>query len=145
MVRSGAWGRWGVAGRPSWRAAGQGRALSGYWRYRYLSALRGLWVLVHAQGRSITHHARGDVHAQAEHGHVEIEREYRLREHAASARLSRQLSAIALDAPVPLAADAYARRGIDESALESLFDRLRLGPLTRARVRALSEASASVA
>jgi 5'-3' exonuclease len=72
----------------------------------------------------------------------------RLREHAASARLSRQLSAIALDAPVPLAAEAYVRRAIDEPAIESLFERLKLGPLTRARVRALSaapDASASVA
>jgi 5'-3' exonuclease len=62
----------------------------------------------------------------------------KLREHAASARLSRLLSGIALDAPVPLDASDYARRGFDASAVESLFDRLKLGPLTRARVRAIA-------
>ena len=60
----------------------------------------------------------------------------RLREHADSARLSRLLSVIALDAPVPLGAEAYARRATDAAAVEALFDRLKLGPLTRARVRA---------
>jgi len=67
----------------------------------------------------------------------------RLREHAASARLSRALSAIALDAPVPLRADDYARRGTDASGIESLFERLKLGPLTRARVRALAAVAAA--
>jgi len=67
----------------------------------------------------------------------------RLREHAASARLSRALSGIALDAPVPLAAGDYVRRGTDSSGIESLFDRLKFGPLTRARVRALSIAPAT--
>jgi 5'-3' exonuclease len=62
----------------------------------------------------------------------------RLREHADSARLSRLLSGIALDAPVPLVADDYARRAFDAAAVESLFDRLKLGPLTRARFRALA-------
>src|SRR3954468_15532298 len=72
----------------------------------------------------------------------------RLREHAESARLSRLLSGIALDAPVPLVADEYLRRAFDASAADALFDRIKLGPLTRARVRALaspSEAPASVA
>ena len=69
----------------------------------------------------------------------------RLREHAESARLSRLLSVIALDAPVPLGADAYALRRMDASAVETLFDRLKLGPLTRARVRALSGANATPA
>jgi 5'-3' exonuclease len=62
----------------------------------------------------------------------------RLREHADSARLSRLLSVIALDAPVPLGAEAYARRTLDWTAVEALFDRLKLGPLTRARVRAIA-------
>lgn len=62
----------------------------------------------------------------------------RLREHAESARLSRLLSVIALDAPVPLGAEAYARRAMDSTAVEALFDRLKLGPLTRARVRAIA-------
>jgi DNA polymerase-1 len=62
----------------------------------------------------------------------------KLREHAASARLSRLLSGIALDAPVPLDASDYVRRAFDASAVESLFDRLKLGPLTRARVRAIA-------
>jgi 5'-3' exonuclease len=62
----------------------------------------------------------------------------KLREHAASARLSRLLSGIALDAPVPLDASDYARRPFNASAVEALFDRLKLGPLTRARVRAIA-------
>ena len=62
----------------------------------------------------------------------------RLREHAALARLSRALTGIALDAPVPAHADDYRRRDCDVNGLETLFDRLRLGPLTRARVRALA-------
>jgi DNA polymerase-1 len=62
----------------------------------------------------------------------------RLREHAESARLSRLLSVIALDAPVPLVAEGYARRALDTPAVEALFERLKLGPLTRARVRAIA-------
>jgi 5'-3' exonuclease len=72
----------------------------------------------------------------------------KLREHAGSARLSKLLSAISLDAPVSLAADDYALGTIDMTAIETLFDALRLGPLTRARVRALAgggEAPASAA
>jgi DNA polymerase-1 len=69
----------------------------------------------------------------------------RLREHGASARLSRLLSAIALDAPVPLGADDYARRSHDADACERLFEALKFGPLTRARVRALAAATASAA
>ncbi len=61
----------------------------------------------------------------------------RLREHAALARLSRALTGIALDAPVPAHADDYRRRACDMNGIEALFDRLRFGPLTRARVRAL--------
>ena len=62
----------------------------------------------------------------------------RLREHAALARLSRALTGIALDAPVPAHADDYRRRRCDMDGLEGLFDRLSFGPLTRARVRALA-------
>lgn len=62
----------------------------------------------------------------------------RLREHAAIARLSRSLTGIALDAPVPAQPDAYLRRNHDAAAIENLFERLCLGPLTRARVRALA-------
>jgi len=62
----------------------------------------------------------------------------RLREHAESARLSRLLSVIALDAPVPLGAEAYVRQAMNSAAVEALFDRLKLGPLTRARVRAIA-------
>lgn len=62
----------------------------------------------------------------------------RLREHAALARLSRALTGIAMDAPVPLEPLAYRRSLPDTAGVETLFDRLRLGPMTRARVRALA-------
>ena len=62
----------------------------------------------------------------------------RLREHAALARLSRSLTGIARDAPVPATIDGYGRRPLDDAAIGLLFDRLRLGPMTRARVRALA-------
>ena len=61
----------------------------------------------------------------------------KLREHAALAKLSRQLTGIALDAPVPRELDGYACGKPDDEAIGVLFDRLRLGPMTRARVRAL--------
>lgn len=63
----------------------------------------------------------------------------RLREHAGQARLSRRLALIALDAPLPALPGALARRAPDAAALDPLFDRLRFGPLTRSRVRALAE------
>lgn len=62
----------------------------------------------------------------------------RLREHVALARLSRSLTGIALDAPVPVELDAYNRRAPDTAVVEALFDRLRLGPMTRTRARALA-------
>lgn len=62
----------------------------------------------------------------------------RLREHAALARLSRALTGIALDAPVPAHADEYRRRACDMAGIEVLLARLRFGPLTRARVLALA-------
>jgi 5'-3' exonuclease len=61
----------------------------------------------------------------------------RLRDHAALARLSRQLTGIALDAPVPALPADYGRRTPDDAGIATLFDRLKLGPMTRARVRAL--------
>lgn len=61
----------------------------------------------------------------------------KLRAHSAQALLSRQLAMIALDAPVPCAPEALAWRTPDFDALDSLFDRLRLGPMTRARARKL--------
>lgn len=69
----------------------------------------------------------------------------RLREHADQARLSRALSVIALDAPVPATADEYRRRALDVGGVEALFDRLGLGPLSRARVRALGSTDGSAA
>jgi len=50
------------------------------------------------------------------------------------ALLSRQLTGIALDAPVPLAAEAYAVAPPDRARLEELADQLRFGPLTRRRM-----------
>lgn len=61
----------------------------------------------------------------------------RLREHVALARLSRQLTGIALDAPVPAELDSYARRLPEMSDVDALFDRIRLGPMTRTRARGL--------
>jgi hypothetical protein len=63
----------------------------------------------------------------------------RLREHADMARLSRALTGIVTDAPVPSSSDDYRRRACDADSLAPLFDRHNLGPLTRARVRALSQ------
>jgi 5'-3' exonuclease len=62
----------------------------------------------------------------------------RLREHAALARLSRSLTETARHAPVPTTIEGYGRKPLDDAAIGRLFDRLRLGPMTRARVRALS-------
>jgi 5'-3' exonuclease len=61
----------------------------------------------------------------------------KLKANLALARLSRALTGIALDAPVPTAPPALARRGADTEAANALFDRLRFGPLTRARLRTL--------
>ena len=61
----------------------------------------------------------------------------KLRAHAGQARLSRQLAAIALDAPVPRAPEALLRRVPEPASLDALFDRVRLGPMTRARAQKL--------
>jgi len=68
----------------------------------------------------------------------------KLREHATLARLSRQLTGIALDAPVPDSESHYRRRPF-EADLETLLDRLRFGPLTRARVRDLAQHAGAAA
>lgn len=61
----------------------------------------------------------------------------KLRQHADLARLSRLLTGIALDAPVPLAPEGYRRRQPVPHVVDAVLDRLRFGPLTRSRVRAL--------
>ncbi len=61
----------------------------------------------------------------------------RLKAHRDLALLSQQLSAIVLDAPVPDHIDQLRWRDPNHSQLDALFDRLRFGPLTRSRCRAL--------
>ena len=61
----------------------------------------------------------------------------KLREHAESARLYRRLTRIALDAPVPTEADSLRRLRGGMEAMDALCERLRFGPLTRTRLRAL--------
>jgi DNA polymerase I len=57
----------------------------------------------------------------------------RLREHQAQALLWRRLTTIALDAP--LACEGFDRAAADADALWALCDAVRLGPLTRRRLR----------
>ena len=57
----------------------------------------------------------------------------KLRTHAGQARLSQQLARIALDAPVPGHPDGLLRRTADAAVLDALFERLKVGPLTRTR------------
>jgi 5'-3' exonuclease len=61
----------------------------------------------------------------------------RLREHADQALLCRRLTRIALDIAVADTADALSRRAGDASAVDDLCERIRFGPLTRTRLRAL--------
>lgn len=63
----------------------------------------------------------------------------RLREHREQALLSRRLATIALDAPLPSDLTDAARRRGDQAALDNLFERLRLGPITRKRATAQAE------
>lgn len=63
----------------------------------------------------------------------------RLREHGEMARLYRRLTRIALDAPVTDHVDGLRRAPVDTGTLDALCERLRFGPLTRARLRALAE------
>ncbi len=62
----------------------------------------------------------------------------RLREHREIALLCRQLATIALDAPLPADFTDGARGPHDETALQSLFERLRIGPMTRRRIAELA-------
>ena len=64
----------------------------------------------------------------------------RLKEHREQALLSRALTGIALDAPVPDTPQALSRSAPDHAAMDALLDRLRFGPLTRSRLRALAPA-----
>lgn len=59
--------------------------------------------------------------------------------HREQALLCRQLATIVRDAPLSADAGQGARRGMDQSALDALLDRLRFGPLTRRRIAALAE------
>jgi 5'-3' exonuclease len=61
----------------------------------------------------------------------------KLREHAEAARLYRRLTRIALDAPVASDVDAWRRRQGEMAAMDALCERLRFGPLTRTRLKAL--------
>lgn len=65
----------------------------------------------------------------------------RIKAHREQALLSRRLSAIALDAPVPENADDLRWRGSDAAALDPLFDQLKFGPLTRRRCSAFAPAA----
>ena len=56
---------------------------------------------------------------------------------AESARLYRRLTRIALDAPVPPEADALRRLRGETEGMDALCERLRFGPLTRTRLKAL--------
>ena len=60
------------------------------------------------------------------------------------ALLSQKLSAIALDAPVAGHVDDLRWGDPNISALDALFDRLRFGPLTRSRCRALRPTAIAV-
>ncbi|RDI97771.1 exodeoxyribonuclease IX [Dyella solisilvae] len=65
----------------------------------------------------------------------------RLREHAEAARLYRRLTRIALDAPVAAQADELRRQHGEAAAIDALCERLRFGPLTRTRLKALAPGS----
>jgi 5'-3' exonuclease len=61
----------------------------------------------------------------------------RLRLHADQALLCRRLTRIALDIAVAETADALSRRQGEAATIDDLCERLRFGPLTRSRLRAL--------
>ncbi|HET6631331.1 MAG TPA: 5'-3' exonuclease H3TH domain-containing protein [Rhodanobacteraceae bacterium] len=58
----------------------------------------------------------------------------KLRRHTADARLAQQLTAIALDAPVPCAPDQLRRQPVQAARLDDLLQRLRFGSGTRMRL-----------
>lgn len=62
----------------------------------------------------------------------------KLKAGAAHARLSRSLTGIACECPVPLEASSFACGRPDLAAVDGLIEQLRFGPLTRARMRALA-------
>ncbi|MCB1552264.1 MAG: exodeoxyribonuclease IX [Xanthomonadales bacterium] len=62
----------------------------------------------------------------------------RLKEHADQARLSKRLATIVCDARVPEQPEDYLRRPINEAQLHQVFDRYRIGPLSRRRALSLS-------
>ena len=62
----------------------------------------------------------------------------KLKAGAALARLSRSLTGIACDCPVPLEAASFERGKPDLADVEGLLEQLRFGPLTRSRIRALA-------
>lgn len=67
----------------------------------------------------------------------------KLRAHAEQARLSQRLARIALDAPVPDSPDGLLRHAPDPAALDMLFERLRIGPLTRTRAHPILRSGAT--
>lgn len=62
----------------------------------------------------------------------------KLKSGAASARLSRSLTGIACDCPVPADAQSFVCGRPDLADVEGLLEQLRFGPLTRSRIRALA-------
>jgi len=64
----------------------------------------------------------------------------RLKEHRAQAELSRALTGIVLDAPVRDTAWALGRSPPDLAEIDQLVERLRFGPMTRARLRTIAAA-----
>lgn len=60
----------------------------------------------------------------------------RLREHRAQALMSRELATIALDAPLPEGIGDAARRQVDTTRLDEVFETVRIGPMTRRRALA---------
>ena len=62
----------------------------------------------------------------------------KLKAGAAQAQLSRSLTGIACDGPVPPDAASFARGKPDLADVEGLREQLRFGPLTRSRIRALA-------
>lgn len=62
----------------------------------------------------------------------------KLRQHAEAARLYRQLTTIACDAPLGEGTTGFARRTGDTAALHALCEALRFGPLTRRRLHSVA-------
>ncbi len=62
----------------------------------------------------------------------------KLKMHSAQALMSRELARIAVDAPVPKETDTLRWRDPNLVELDALLERLRFGPLTRSRCRAIA-------